>query len=120
MEERRRTVRERTYLGGVVAFNRQASTMDCLVRNLSPRGAKLALDGTGILPDSFDLNIERKERSYRARLVWRRFNDVGVAFIDGRVGAKPLPPAERMPQPRDAESANPVLRQLIDDLNATD
>jgi len=120
MEERRRTVRDRTYLGAVIAFNRQSSSMDCLVRNLSPRGAKLALDGTGILPDSFDLNIERKERSYRARLVWRRFSDVGVSFVDGRAGAKPLPLAERITQPSEAENENPVLRQLLDDLNATD
>lgn len=120
MEERRRTVRDRTYLGAVIAFNRQSSTMDCLVRNISPRGAKLALDSTGILPDSFDLNIGSKERSYRARLVWRRFNDVGVAFVDGRAGAKPLPLAERIPQPRAAENQNTVLRQLLDDLNARD
>jgi hypothetical protein len=55
--------------------------MDCLVRNFSLRGAKLAFEHPTILPDSFDLTIARKERSFRARLVWRRLHDVGVTFL---------------------------------------
>jgi hypothetical protein len=117
MDERRKTVRERTYLGGVIAFNRQASTLNCLVRNFSPRGAKLALEGTGILPDSFNLDIDRKERSYRARLVWRRFNDLGVAFDEAR--GTPLPP-DQMTRLRGHADEKSVLRQLLDDLNAAD
>jgi len=117
MQERRKIFRERTYLGGVIAFNRRASTMDCLVRNFSPRGAKLALEGTGILPDTFELNIERKERSYPARLIWRRFNDVGVAFDAGFGVAAP---AQRVTEPRSRESEKDVLRQLLDDLNGAE
>jgi len=55
--ERRKSVRARTYLGGVIAFNRRASTMNCHVRNLSPAGAKVAFTNAVDVPDQFDLTI---------------------------------------------------------------
>ena len=71
MLERRKIDRSRTYFGGLVAYNRRRSTLDCLVRNFSADGAKLAFSNMGTLPDKFDLMIGRKERSYRARVAWR-------------------------------------------------
>ena len=41
MEERRRYQRLRTYLGARAVFNRRASTVDCLIRNLSEDGARI-------------------------------------------------------------------------------
>ena len=60
MVEKRKAVRSRTLLGGVIAFNDRASTMDCQVRNLSPRGAKVTFNNTATVPDQFDLKIARK------------------------------------------------------------
>ena len=82
MTERRKTIRNRTFLGGVVAFNKGRSAIDCLVRNFSADGAKVVFADAALLPDAFDLEVPRKERTFRARMVWRRENEIGVAFAD--------------------------------------
>jgi len=78
--ERRRYPRGRSYYGGVIAFNARKSTIDCVVRNFSRAGAKIAMTGTVLLPDNFDLAIARKDTSFRAHLVWRNTSEAGVAF----------------------------------------
>ena len=78
--ERRRYPRGRSYYGGVIAFNARNSTIACVVRNFSRAGAKLAMTGTVLLPDSFDLSIPRKDSAFRAHLVWRNHAEAGVAF----------------------------------------
>ena len=83
MTERRRSVRNRTFLGGVVTFAKGRSAIECIVRNFSGGGAKVVFAGTAIVPDAFDLEVARKERTFRARMVWRRENEVGVAFAEG-------------------------------------
>ncbi|MGA7016342.1 MAG: PilZ domain-containing protein [Pseudolabrys sp.] len=57
------------------------STMDCRVRDFSATGARVQLTNTAIVPDQFDLTIARKERSFRASMVWRSVNEAGVAFL---------------------------------------
>jgi len=115
MFERRKSIRSRTYLGGVIAFNRRASTMNCDVRNLSPAGAKVVFTNTGVIPDQFDLTIARKERSFRVRMVWRGLNEAGVAFLKEYIpiGPVPLEWAKRL---RDSKTENAVLRQRISQL----
>jgi hypothetical protein len=78
--ERRRCPRSKSFYGGVIAFNARQSTMDCVVRDFSAAGAKIAMSGTALLPDEFDLSIARKEASFRARLVWRDKLEAGVQF----------------------------------------
>ena len=78
--DRRCYPRGRSYYGGVIAFNARKSTIDCVVRNFSRAGAKIAMTGAVLLPDSFDLAIARKDTSFRAHLVWRNTSEAGVAF----------------------------------------
>jgi len=87
MNERRRTPRGRTYLGTQVAFNRRASTLDCLMRNLSDDGAKLVFSGPASIPGEFDLLIHREGHSRRARVVWRQESEAGVEFLSSHEGA---------------------------------
>lgn len=119
MQEKRKTVRDRTFFGGVIAFNRRASTMDCHVRNFSPAGALLAFDNTATVPDKFDLMIERKERSFRARMVWRRMNEAGVAFLNEHEAAEPVP-LEWAKRLHDSEAEKAALRQRVDQLSTAD
>ncbi|MGC2155435.1 MAG: PilZ domain-containing protein [Pseudolabrys sp.] len=81
MCERGKSDRARTFLGGMIAFNKRNSTMDCRVRDFSATGARVQLTNTAIVPDQFDLTIARKERSFRASMVWRSGNEAGVAFL---------------------------------------
>jgi hypothetical protein len=112
MVERRKSVRLRTYLGGVIGFNKRASTMDCHVSNLSPAGARVAFTNTATVPDEFDLTIGRKDRSFRARMVWRGLNEAGVAFLSeyARMVPVPLEWAKRL---RDCEDEKAALRRRV-------
>lgn len=118
MVEKRKTVRSRTLLGGVIAFNNRASTMDCQVRNMSPAGAKVTFTNTAVVPDQFDLTIARKERSFRARMVWRAANEAGIAFLSEYNEAVPVP-FEWAKRLRDCEVENTTLRQRIAQLSET-
>ncbi|ACA19873.1 conserved hypothetical protein [Methylobacterium sp. 4-46] len=78
MQERRNAPRDRTFLGGSIAFN--DLTVDCLIPNRSRDGAKLIVNGTLFLPREFDLTFKREKRTRRVRLTWRRRDEAGVAF----------------------------------------
>src|SRR5262249_36075241 len=112
MNERRKSARSRTYLGGTIAFNRRKSTMDCHVRNFSRAGAKIAFANVASIPDQFDLSIPRTERSFRARMVWRGFDEAGVAFFSEyeQAVAVPLEWAKRL---RECEAEKAALRRRI-------
>ena len=64
----------------MIAFNARKSTIDCVVRNFSRAGGKIAMTGVVLLPDNFDLAITCKYTAFRAHLVWRNDTEAGVAF----------------------------------------
>jgi hypothetical protein len=80
MQDRRQSGREKVYFGGVAEINERGSTMDCVVRDFSDRGACVEIDATAQLPEKLTLNIPRKGHLYLADLIWRHANRVGVAF----------------------------------------
>lgn len=82
MLERRQFPRNRVYYGGMVAFNARNSTLACVVRNFSQRGAKIEFENSAVLPDRVDFEIERRGLSCLARLVWRDHNAAGLVFSD--------------------------------------
>jgi hypothetical protein len=112
MVEKRKAARSRTLFGGVIAFNNRASTMDCQVRNLSAGGAKVIFTNTAAVPDQFDLQIARKERSFRARMVWRAPNEAGVAFLSEYNHDTPVP-LEWARRLRECEAEKAALRKRI-------
>jgi hypothetical protein len=79
MTEKRTIPRQRTFKGGVIAFNNRSSTIDCVVQNLTPGGAMLKVASSVGIPDRFELKLEHEDfRSCRVK--WRRDNAIGVAF----------------------------------------
>ena len=84
MLERRHHRRSRVYYGGMVAFNARNSTLDCVVRNFSQRGAKIEFENSAILPDRVDFEVVRKGLNCVARLVWRDRNAAGLVFCEER------------------------------------
>jgi len=116
MAERRKAFRSRSLLGGVITFNKRACTMDCQVRNISGAGAKVTFTNTAVVPDRFDLTIACKDRSYRARMVWRRPEEAGIAFLGEYNGDVPVPLAlvERL---RESEAVTAALRRRIAQLD---
>jgi hypothetical protein len=79
--ELRSVPRKRSILGGRIVFNNRCSTLDCVVRDLSETGAKLALDSSATLPSEFELEIPHKAESPSARVMWHKGGACGVSFI---------------------------------------
>ncbi|HET9716659.1 MAG TPA: PilZ domain-containing protein [Pseudolabrys sp.] len=115
MSERRKALRSRSLLGGMIAFNRRSSTMDCQVRNISADGAKLSFCNTATVPDRFEVTIGQRERSYEARIIWRRPEEAGVQFLAEcqQAVAVPLVWARRL---RRCEDEKARLRRRIAEL----
>ena len=79
LDEKRKIRRQRTLKGGVIAFNARFLKLDCIVANLTTKGALLKLDSTEGIPERIELRLVDEE--YRVcRVVWRRRDRLGVEF----------------------------------------
>ena len=96
MLDRRQHSRNRVYYGGMVAFNARSSTLACVVRNFSPRGARIEFENSATMPEQVefensaaipeqvDFEIARRGLSCLARLVWCDRNAAGLTFSNVR------------------------------------
>jgi PilZ domain len=76
---RQNEVRHRVLKGAKIVFKGREATIDCVVRNLSARGACLIVESPIGIPDSFDLVLDHA--SVRdCRVTWRKATKIGVAF----------------------------------------
>ena len=78
--ERRRMARQKSFLRGMIYFNNRRNAVDCLVRDISPYGARLIFSDAVTTPDVLDLYIPQKEQTLRVHVIWRNGQEVGVAF----------------------------------------
>jgi hypothetical protein len=69
---RRDKPRLRSFMAATVLYNNGQSTLDCVIRNISEDGAKLALPAEVALPDRFDLAVPQRNKTYRATMARRR------------------------------------------------
>ena len=86
MSERRVAPRQKSFLRGCIYFNNRRSVMDCLVRDLTEDGARIIFSHAVNVPDIVELYIPQKEQTLRARVKWRRGDDVGLDFTEPRGG----------------------------------
>jgi PilZ domain len=78
--ERRRITRNKSFLRGMIYFNNRRNVVDCLIRDISPYGARLIFSDAVTAPDVLDLYIPQKEQTLRIHVIWRHGQEVGVAF----------------------------------------
>ncbi len=83
--------RIRAFLRAQIIFNNRMSTIDCIIKNISPLGAKIALNDTLAVPTEFDIYIPQKGRGHHARLIWRDKESIGVEFTDVQPAAASAP-----------------------------
>jgi hypothetical protein len=114
MQERRQSVRDRVMYGGVAEIGDHGTTRECIVRNISERGASIEFGDHFQLPrEQLSLRIARKGRSFLAKVVWLRDNFVGVAFR----GESPAAPVSDLEERlRKSEIKKRQLQQRIDEL----
>ena len=82
MGERRNTRRAKSFLQGFVYVSRKRGALACLIRDLSDKGARIIFSDTVTLPDMVELYIPQREQTLRARVQWRRNDEIGLGFIE--------------------------------------
>jgi len=117
-EDGRGAERVRSFLRAQIIYNNRASTTDCIVKNISATGAKIAIDEALSVPSEFDLHIPQKGRTYRARMAWRDATAIGVEFIDNEQApaAEEAVPASEL-RLRSLELQNAELRSRVRELS---
>ena len=80
MNERRASRRQKSFLRGVVYFDKRRSETACLMRDLYEDGARIVLSQTITIPDVIELQIPQREQTLSARVQWRRADEVGLSF----------------------------------------
>ena len=78
-DEKRTSSRRRVYKGAHISFGGMSASIDCVVRNYSETGARLAMQSTVGVPDAFEL-VRQGFPPRHCRVVWRHASELGVAF----------------------------------------
>lgn len=79
--ERRRLPRRRALKACKAVYGDFRYTIDCVVRDLTPDGARLRADAAMEIPDDFYLFDGGEGRLQRAEVIWRTGNELGVRFV---------------------------------------
>ena len=85
--ERRRAVRQKSFLRGIIQFNNGRNSADCLIRDITTFGARLVCSDSITTPDVIDVYIPQKEQTFRAHVIWRHGQEIGVAFAQAAASA---------------------------------
>jgi PilZ domain-containing protein len=73
--------RRRILKSGIAASNDRRLTVNCTVRDISDTGARLRIEGSMTVPDTFELIIELDGLEAPCQVVWRKGGEVGVKFL---------------------------------------
>ncbi len=82
MNERRQRPRQKSFLRGCLYFNNGRASATCLIRNISDRGARVLVSQTLNIPDVVELYVTQKAQTIRARVEWRRGDELGLGFAE--------------------------------------
>jgi hypothetical protein len=114
MGERRNSRRLKSFLRGFVYFDKRRGAMSCLVRDLSGDGARIIFSEAVTIPDMINLHIPQKNQTMRARVTWRRGDEIGLGFSAADPVADPLPDsAELMKRVAQLEGEIASLRKML-------
>ena len=90
----------------MIYFNNRRNAVDCLIRDISPYGARLIFSDAVTTPDVLDLYIPQKEQTLRVHVIWRHGQEVGVAFAQ----AAQMEPAAETGEPGESRRARRPAR----------
>ncbi len=119
MGERRGSRRSKSFLRGFVYVSRKRGALACLIRDLSEKGARIIFSDTVTLPDVVELYIPQRDQTLRARVQWRRNDEIGLGFTETERAADASPSATDVAQRLAMLEAEIVsLRALLKRLKA--
>ncbi len=79
-ENRRIEHRNRVFKRGRIILGDGFSTMDCVIRDLSIRGARISLEDQVTLPQRFSFSVMENGATYPAVRRWQRGRSIGIEF----------------------------------------
>ena len=67
---------------GFVYVSRKRGALACLIRDLSEKGARIIFSDQVTLPEMVELYIPQRDQTLRARVSWRKNDEIGLAFTE--------------------------------------
>jgi hypothetical protein len=118
VEERRRAERVKSLLKARIYFNHRMTSFDCVIKNISPLGAKVAIDKNAAVPDEFELEIPLRGKFYQAKLRWRDAEGIGMEFMEEVAAQDPANPHFEQLKAENArlKTAIQILTKKLEDL----
>lgn len=108
-DDGRAAPRRRVLKAGIAASNDRHLTVACTVRDVSATGARLRVECSLNIPDTFELIIAVDGLEADCQVVWRKANEVGVRFLS----------APRMVAVKRAQVINPLVPHKAPTLRRT-
>jgi hypothetical protein len=121
VNERRVSLRQKSFLQGRIYFNNRRSSIDCLVRDYSEIGARLKFSETATVPEAIELYIPNREEMHRARVEWRSGDEMGVSFGDEMRSPSIAPDTgqnDLMVRVQRLEAEVAALRRVVNEMRA--
>ena len=87
MSERRSNRRLKSFLRGFVEIDKRRGAMSCMVRDFSETGARIIFSDAIVIPDTVSLYIPQRDFTTRARVEWRRGDEIGLSFANASATA---------------------------------
>lgn len=81
-QDRGSSSRPRVLLRGLIVYGAGVFTSECVLRNLTANGARIAVDQHFQISDRFYLINIRDAVAYDSRVIWNKGLDIGVKFED--------------------------------------
>jgi hypothetical protein len=115
MGERRNSRRSKSFVRGMVYVSRKREALACLIRDMSEKGARIIFSDQVTLPDIVEHYIPQREQTVRARVSWRKNDEIGLAFSEAEQPAPARQPsaAEVMQRMTILEAEIASLRTLL-------
>ena len=112
MSERRGSLRNKSFLRGCVYFNKGRTAIDCLIRDFSSQGARIVFSDAVSVPDVVDIYVPQKDQTLRARVKWRRGDEIGLVFPN-RIADNPSATGELALRVTKLEEEIASLRRML-------
>lgn len=74
-------LRRRVLKAGLIATNDRHLTRNCTIRDISDTGARLRMESSLTVPDTFELIIDIDGLEANCQVVWRSGSEVGIKFL---------------------------------------
>jgi hypothetical protein len=80
LAERRAKPRKKVLFAGVIVYGEGDFAINCRIRDLTETSARVTLPASQSLPEEFYLINMKEQTAHKARMVWQKKTDMGLAL----------------------------------------